>query len=384
MGDSVNDDCITLRLVYPDPYPGKYEAVFIKREGRDPTQEDLVREEASYYAAVAKEYELMTKRLIQETGIRPEYRDVRRAISTQMQDPEYNSDYAPYYRWESDYSNIFPWWIEMREKYSSRSNPLDLTRSDPLTPNKSTKRQNTDLRQTNAGHVRSSPPVSIRPRSLSITGQPKQGPSHQRTQSQSTQSSPRARLQSDINTKMAKLRAKTATNITNKVSPQAPAGKPLKRIFEDLTNDSGPEPPVQPKSIQPPTSMPKLPKQPIFARTVPDASPTGNKRQFSARPSFVRHDSMPSLLDSEDELNDVHTSNTRSPPRSSINDKPTTKASQALPSPTSTQDPPTTQATVSKSDGDAYPKDCSVQRELYRSSPLAERVANRDSLRTNS
>lgn len=265
--------------------------------------------------------------------------------------------------------------IAMSDSGTQQSNALDLTKiSSQSMPNRPTKRHKTDRRQTNAGHARSPSPTLSRPRSLSTFSQPKQRHSHQRTQSRLSQASPRARLQPIPNTKMAKLRVQATAKTANKQSPQRPAAKNIERNFEDLTNDSDPELPVQLKSNLPSKIIEKMSKQPIFARTKPDSSSAVNKRQRSVRPSFVRQDSMPSLLDSEDELNDVHMFNTRSPFRSpTTKEKPFTEASQSLPSPTSSQRPVPTQATVPTPCDDTFPNDFSVQRELCVSlRPLME------------
>ncbi|KAG9524234.1 hypothetical protein KCV07_g2088, partial [Aureobasidium melanogenum] len=209
--------------------------------------------------------------------------------------------------------------------------------------------------------------------------QPKQKFGHQRTQSQSSQTSPGSRSQSSINTKMARLRAKTTANTTN-TGPQSPAGKGVERIFEDLTNDSDSElPPVQPKNSQPPRSMENLSKQPIFARTRSESSSGQNKRQPSVRPPFVRQDSMPSLLDSEDELNEVHMSGYSSPVRSSTNDgKHTTKTPQPVPLPTSSQKPAVNQAKALSSNDDDFPRDFSVQLSIQIHDYIAEAVGDVD------
>lgn len=362
MAENSNDDSITIRLL--NKYYDELEAVFIKREGRDPSEENLARERATYEAAEAKEYEMATKRLLQETGVQPECRDVRRAVWTLMANAEYNSDYTTYFRRRLGPSYEPAWWIEMCKEHN-KSNPFDLTRSDPPLTNTPIKGQSLDPRQTNAGRMRFSPPTSTRPRSLSTVGQPKQKPRHQRTQSQSSQASP-ARLQSDTTAKMARLRAKTTANITNKGPPQPPTEKPPKKIFEDLTNDSdsGSESPLQPRKSQPPITMEKLPKQLFFARTRSNGSSSINKRQPPVRPTSMRQGSMPSLLDSEDELNDVHLLDYRSPLRSSTSkDKPAAETSRPLPSPSSTQKSACTQTTEQVSDDESYPRDFSAQRK---------------------
>ncbi|KAH0281385.1 hypothetical protein KCU91_g311, partial [Aureobasidium melanogenum] len=171
---------------------------------------------------------------------------------------------------------------------------------------------------------------------------------------------------------MARLRAKTTANDTNKGLPQSPAGKGVERIFEDLTNDSDSElSPVQPKNSQPPKSIEKLSKQPIFARTRSESSSSENKRQPSVRPPFVRQDSMPSLLNSEDELNVVHLPGSRK-------DKPIAGASQPLPSSTLSQNPSTTQTTVPTLDDDIYPRDFSSELSVRIYDYIEEAVGNVD------
>ncbi|KAG9549469.1 hypothetical protein KCU71_g15523, partial [Aureobasidium melanogenum] len=264
-------------------------------------------------------------------------------FNTQLEESLRDLDYTHHLQSHSKSSSQ----IIMSDPDTQRSNPLDLTkRFGQSTPSTPAKRQKTTLEQTNAGNVRSSPPTSTHPRSLSTVNKPKQKFGHQRTQSQSSQASPGARLQSSINTNMARLRAKTTANITNK-RLQSPARNSVEKIFEDLTNDSDSElPPVQPKNSQPPKSMEKLSKQPIFARTRSESSSRQNKRQPSVRPPFVRQDSMPSLLDSEDEVDVIHMSGSRSPLRSSTSkDNPTAEASQLLPSPTLLRNPSTIQTT---------------------------------------
>ncbi|KAG9670228.1 hypothetical protein KCU99_g445, partial [Aureobasidium melanogenum] len=157
-------------------------------------------------------------------------------------------------------------------------------------------------------------------------------------------------------------------------------GKGVERIFEDLTNDSDSElPPVQPKNSQPPRSMEKLSKQPIFARTRSEGSSGQNKRQPSVRPPFVRQDSMPSLLDSDDELNEVHMSGYSSPVRSSANDgKHTTKTPQPVPLPIASQKPAVNQAKALPSNDDDFPRDFSVQLSTQIHDYIAEAVGDVD------
>lgn len=282
-------------------------------------------------------------------------------FDTLLEESFCNSDYS--YHVETQ-SAVFTT-VEMNNSGRQMTNPLDLTRRfSQSAPNTPTKRRKADLRQTNAGYVRSPPPILTRLRSLSNIGQPKRGPAHQQTQSRSSQAPPGARLDPTPNTKMAKLRAQTKAKAANKASPLPSAAKNVERIFEDLTNDFGPEISVYFQNSQPSTSTSKLPKQPIVAGTSSEDSSTANKRQSSVRPSFVRQDPLPSLLDSEDELDDVHMSSNRSPLRSITNDKLPAGAAQPLSSPTSTQKPTLTEITITMPDDDGYPRDFAVQREL--------------------
>lgn len=178
-------------------------------------------------------------------------------FDTQLEESFRSSDYTYHVETQSTLSTA----VEMSNLSAQPSNYLDSTRRfSQSTPNTPTKRQKTAPRQTNAGHARSSPPVSTQSRSLSTFNQPKQSYSHYQTQSQSSQPSPRAHLQSTSNTKMAKLRKQSAVNTANKGSPQPPAEKRAERVFEDLTNDSDSELPTQSKNSQQSKSMDKLSK----------------------------------------------------------------------------------------------------------------------------
>ncbi|KAG9654801.1 hypothetical protein KCU64_g6968, partial [Aureobasidium melanogenum] len=136
---------------------------------------------------------------------------------------------------------------------------------------------------------------------------------------------------------------------------------------------------MQPKNSQPPKGMEKLSKQPIFARTRSGSSSGQKKCQPSVRPPSVRQDSMPSLLDSEDELNVIHMSGSRSPLHSlASKDKPTAEASQLLPPPNLLQNPSTTQTTVPTLDDDVHPRDFSLQLSARIQDYIEEAVGNVD------
>lgn len=358
MEDLTNDSCTSLRLSSYPAIESGFDSHMNETSGGRTSLDDLMDRMRKDIAAGT--YKVQPEKSHSDGEHEPLSCDS--LLNTQLEeflrDPNCTYQLEPYSTFSSQ--------IIMSDPDTQRSNPLDLTkRFSQSTPSTPTKRQKTTLRQTNTGNVRSPPPTSTHPRSLSTVSQPKQKFGHQRTQSQSSQASPGSRSQSSINTKMVRLRAKTTANTTN-TGPQSPAGKGVERIFEDLTNDSDSElPPVQPKNSQPPRSMEKLSKQPIFARTRSEGSSGQNKRQPSVRPPFVRQDSMPSLLDSDDELNEVHMSGYSSPVRSSANDgKHTTKTPQPVPLPIASQKPAVNQAKALPSNDDDFPRDFSVQRKL--------------------
>lgn len=92
MGNSSNDDYITLRVQYPYRWCDKFTSVFIKREGRDPTEIDWSREMERMRAAYEEDVELARKRLLEESGIEPDPGDVYKAFTTRLNDPEHNSE----------------------------------------------------------------------------------------------------------------------------------------------------------------------------------------------------------------------------------------------------------------------------------------------------
>lgn len=260
--DTLPDDCITVCLRYTSGDWDKLTSIFIKREGHDPTEEDLKREQDRMCAARNEGFELMAKRLLEETGTEPDFGHVHYAFYEQLKDPKHISDYTPYYRWDQD-----PAWPTTK-KYpppTSKSNPVDLTGSISSATNTSTKKQELDLRQTNTGSVRSSPPRSTQPPSLSTTNQPEQDFVPNQTQSDPTEALPNVHLETNFTASMSepgrskvkavarrstmptsstkdarsRLTAETAAKTSTKVSSQPLAKQHTNEISEDLTNDFG-------------------------------------------------------------------------------------------------------------------------------------------------
>jgi hypothetical protein len=168
MNEPFNDDCITVRVV--DVCRTRLDgitSVFIKREGRDPTLQDLKDEAAAY----DKEHDTIERHLLAGTGIQPSFGDRWDEVERQLDNFENNSDSTPYRCW--DQNPVCP---TNSKVPTSRTNPVDLTNSDQWATNRSIEKQRTDLRQTNAESVRSSPSISTRTSCLNINTPAKQGP----------------------------------------------------------------------------------------------------------------------------------------------------------------------------------------------------------------
>jgi hypothetical protein len=73
-------------------------SVFIKREGRDPTLQELDREAEKARKAERREYDIMERRLFVETGIQPIMYDVWHEVYSQLDNTEYHSEFTPYRR----------------------------------------------------------------------------------------------------------------------------------------------------------------------------------------------------------------------------------------------------------------------------------------------
>ena len=304
------------------------------------------------HATLDEGIELTRKRLLEETGMIPEFGDVYKALIEQMEDPEQHFDYAPYHRWNQD-----PVWPTTR-KYllpTSKFDPVDLTESSLVTIT-STKKHRTNLRQTNAGALRSSPPLSKHLRSLSIVSQPKPEYVPEQTPTQPTELSPKVHPQTDLtmmpevgrrkvkavpkgtatSTPVSKnagptteAAAKSATNTTTEASSQ-----PLMERHTEKVSNAGRA--MQSKSSPPPASTRIEYNRPLFVRVKPK---TDSPR--ISGPTFVRKQPNASLFTDEHEQLDStpkSSENLASGP-SAINDKPLSKAPQPHPYSASSQQP---------------------------------------------
>lgn len=347
MNDIFRDDCITVRLRYTPGGRDKLTSVFIKREGRDPTEAEVKKEEDRMHAALDECIELTRKRLLEETGMTPEFGDVYKALIEQMEDPKHHSDYTPYHRW-----NQGPVWPTTR-KYllpTSKFDPVDLTESSLVTIT-STKKHRTNLRQTNAGALRSSPPLSKHLRSLSIVSQPKPESVPEQTPTQPTELSPKVRPQTDPTTMPGagrrKVKAVPKGTATSTPTPRDVELRPTTEAVAKSTTNTTTETSSQPvtkqhaekitiagramhsKSSPPPASTRIEYNRPLFVRTKPKTAPTTDKPRISG-PTFVRKQPDASLLTDEHEQLD-------STPK--VNDKSLFKTPQPHPGSASSQQP---------------------------------------------
>jgi hypothetical protein len=255
------------------------------------------------------------------------------------------------------------------------------------------KKEKTDLRQTNAGSVRSSPPLSTQPSFLSTVSQVQQESTVERTQFQPKEnlSKTGTHLQSIFITDMSEQgRGKTkavakrsavstssakdavskpmteaAAETANKASSQPPTRQHPVRTFEDLMNDSGTDQAVQFKSNPPPFSTTTT----MSGQSVPskrglkDAT-TPEKRRIPVRPSFVsQHSNASSLSFDKHELPDNMPKTTQPLPSGSpIKGKSLFKEFQTKSSPASSQHPAATPITHQPL-GNGTPRVSSSQRE---------------------
>jgi hypothetical protein len=387
MADLSDGDCITVKVTGQfHGWEAGIASVFIKREGRYPTLEDLEKEANRARAAKKHGHELIRKLLLEETGINPDFRSIFNAFETQLEDPKYTSDYTPYHRWHQN-----PSWPAKSRDHTSKDNPVDLTRPVQFTTDMAKRRQNTDLRQTNAVSVRSSPPISTQPSFLSTVSQTKQKSTVERPQFQPEEDFSKTHLQStSIRDMMAPDRGKikavakrsaistsSAKDVVSKPMAEAATKAPSRsltrqhaaRSSEDLTNTSDTEKPVQSKSSPPPVSTRTMSGQSMPPkRGLKDAS-TPEKRRIPVRPSFVRQHSNASPLFDKHELPDNMSKSTQPLPSGpQIKGKSLFKEFQEKSSPTLSQPPtlsrqpaatPTTQQTLDKS----TPRVSSSQRE---------------------
>ena len=121
---------------------------------------------------------MMTERLREETGTEPDFIEIEAALEVQLEDPQHNSDFTPYHRWNQN-----PLWPASRVP-TSFNNPVDLTESSPIITNTLTKKHETDLRQTNATSVKSSQSLSVPSKFLSSFCRSDQGSILKQTQPQ--------------------------------------------------------------------------------------------------------------------------------------------------------------------------------------------------------
>lgn len=126
-------DCITIRILYRPELWEQHTAIFIKREGRDPTE---------------KEFEATKQRLV------PDFREVYTVVGPQLEDADHNSDYTYHVESHPDFprdQHI------MRNIGTSRSNPFDLSgRSSVLADYSAPKRQKRYLKEAQSVSARTS------------------------------------------------------------------------------------------------------------------------------------------------------------------------------------------------------------------------------------
>jgi hypothetical protein len=260
-------------------------------------------------AAYDKEHDTIERHLLAGTGIQPSFGDRWDEVERQLDNFENNSDSTPYRCW--DQNPVCP---TNSKVPTSRTNPVDLTNSDQWATNRSIEKQRTDLRQTNAESVRSSPSISTRTSCLNINTPAKQGPVSEWAQSHPGEFLPEADQQSDLTTQMSepirsKIRAvakKPATSTPNtsdvgvrpiaeaaakfatKKSSQPPTDQHAERTLERLTNNFDGRRAQQSKSSPPPAKFRKVFEQPFSTGGSPQRVSTIDKRQISAQPFFVK------------------------------------------------------------------------------------------------
>lgn len=386
MEDSSEDDRITVKVIYKSygwrlyGWRDGLASVFITREGRDPTLAEIQLEYDRAEAAARRDFDTTAQRLLEETGMKPNKYEIWDTLELQLKDPEHNSEYAVYHRWDQN-----PSYPANSTLPTSRSNPIDLTKSDQSATKTSTKKHDTDLRQTNAGAVRSSPPLSSHLSSLSIVNQTKQGSVLEPTSSQPTELPSKVHLQTYLATQMPEVgrrkvkavpkepamstpsskdagrrptteaAAKTATEPTTKTSSQ-----PLRKKHTADTRLI-----VQSKSSPLPESTPRFSSQTLSARERWKNVSTTDKPQISARPFVRNHMRAPLSSDAYEQLDSIPESTWALPSGTSIfNDKPMFKVSQPHLDPASSRQPAPT-PTSKQSLNDSVP---TVSASLCKSS----------------
>jgi hypothetical protein len=318
MNEPSNDDCIAIRVI--DKSHGKLDgitSVFIKREGRDPTLQDLIREAERARRAEREEFEILGDYLHAENDIQPLMIEVFEELQRQQQNPEFDCEFTLYRHWDED-----PVWPTNSKVPTSRTNPVDLTRSDQSATNALTTKQRTDLRQTNAESVRSSPSISTRTSCLNINTPAKQGPVSERAQSHPGVFLSEADRQSDLTTQMSDPRlskikavakrpatsmpntgdvstrpiAEATAKIATKGSSQPPTDQHAESPLERFANNVDGRRALQSKGSPPPAKFRKVFDQSSSAEGSPQTVSSTDKRQIPAQPSFVKQHKNTSLL----------------------------------------------------------------------------------------
>jgi hypothetical protein len=144
MDKASNDACITIKVV--DGCQGwlaGVASVFIKREDRDPTLSELDQEANKARDAHTKEHDMLRSHFREEADIKFNYEEYWTAVHSLLNDPEYNSDWTPYYRWHQN-----PSWPAKSKEPTSKDNPVDLTRPIQFC-NRHDKEERKDRSETN-------------------------------------------------------------------------------------------------------------------------------------------------------------------------------------------------------------------------------------------
>ncbi|KEQ70476.1 hypothetical protein M436DRAFT_66384 [Aureobasidium namibiae CBS 147.97] len=300
-------------------------SVFINREGRDPTLAEIQLEYDKAWVAERREFDMTAYRLLKETGIEPNKYEILDALELQMKNPEYNSEYAVYHRWDQN-----PSYPANSKLPTSRSNPIDLTNSDQSATNTATKKHETDLRQTNAGAVRSFAPHST----LNLSSLPKQESIFEHIPLQPIDPSSEIHPETSFSTQMLEVgrrkikavpkgtatstpnsrdagptteaAARNTTNTTVEASSQ-----PLTKKHTEKISNAGRA--MQSKSSPPPASTRIEYDRPLFVKAKPRFASSTDRSHISG-PIFVRK--QPNgfvLVDDHEQLDSTPEFNDKSP-----------------------------------------------------------------------
>jgi hypothetical protein len=360
MDNPSDDDCITVRVSYTPGSRDKLASVFIKREGRDPTLRDLQLEEQRLTKVREEELELIKGRLLKMIGVEPYNERIGNTLGAGMENPKHNSDLADDHRWNQN-----PSWPTSSRVPTSRSNPVDLTKSSSPVTNTSTKKQETNLRRTNAGAARSSPLLSTQPNSLGIVSQPKQGSVLQQTSTQPIGLLSKAHMQTNPTAQMSepsrrKVKAvarepakpkssakdvgprpttEAAAKVVTKASSRSLTKQHAERSLKDFNDYYTTARTVQPKSSPPPGSTRRGFGQYLSATESSKNASTTGKPQDLAQPSFAKEDSFAAVLFDKDEPRDTMSRSSQPLPSGAavIIGKPVFKRPQPKSSPASSR-----------------------------------------------